>query len=79
MSTDAPLLLDTRGLRCPEPIMMLHAKVRSAQSSACIQLLATDPSTLRDVPKFCQFLGHRLRDQQQNGDCYEFLIEVVKA
>lgn len=57
--------LDTRGLRCPEPLMMLHQAIRKVQSGAVIEMLATDPSTSWDIPKFCMHLGHQLLLQQQ--------------
>jgi tRNA 2-thiouridine synthesizing protein A len=52
--------LDARGLLCPEPVMMLHKVMRQLQSGELLAVYATDPSTQRDVPKFCQFLGHTL-------------------
>lgn len=57
--------LDTRGLRCPEPLMMLHQIMRKSQSGDIIEILATDPSTSWDIPKFCLHLGHTLLQQQQ--------------
>jgi tRNA 2-thiouridine synthesizing protein A len=53
-------ILDARGLLCPEPVMLLHKRVRAMQSGEYLCVLATDPSTMRDIPKFCQFLGHQL-------------------
>lgn len=53
-------ILDARGLLCPEPVMLLHKRVRAMQSGEYLCVLATDPSTTRDIPKFCQFLGHQL-------------------
>lgn len=58
------MMLDTQGLNCPEPVMMLHQAIRKSQSGAVIKVLATDPSTTRDIPKFCMHLGHQLVDQQ---------------
>lgn len=58
-------VLDARGLRCPEPVMMLHKRVREMQSGEELLVLATDPSTTRDIPKFCQFLGHELLHSEQ--------------
>ncbi|WP_208020169.1 sulfurtransferase TusA [Pseudoteredinibacter isoporae] len=55
--------LDARGLLCPEPVMMLHKQVRECQEGQVLQVLATDPSTTRDIPKFCSFLGHELIKQ----------------
>ncbi len=52
--------LDARGLRCPEPVMLLHQHMRKLGSGDMLDVLATDPSTQRYVPKFCTFLGHEL-------------------
>lgn len=53
-------ILDTQGLTCPEPVMLLHNAIRDIAEGNIIQVLATDPATTRDIPKFCQFLGHPL-------------------
>ena len=71
-------LLDTRGLLCPEPVMMLHAKVRELQPGDLIKVLATDPSTQRDIPKFCHFLGHQLVADSLESNEYCFVIRVVE-
>ena len=55
-----PHLLDTSGLYCPEPVMMLHNAVRDMQSGETLKVIATDPATTRDIPKFCNFLGHEM-------------------
>lgn len=47
--------LDTTGLYCPEPIMLMHNKVRDMTAGQVLKVVATDPATTRDVPKFCQF------------------------
>ena len=60
LSADA--LLDASGLNCPEPVMMLHNKVRDLPAGDVLKVIATDPSTQRDIPKFCVFLGHELVD-----------------
>lgn len=52
--------LDTQGLICPEPIMLLHKTVRKAASGEVIHVIATDPATTRDIPNFCRHLGHEL-------------------
>lgn len=65
-------LLDAQGLTCPEPVMLLHKAVREVQSGGVIKVLATDPSTERDIPKFCLFLGHELLNthKQEEKFCY---------
>jgi tRNA 2-thiouridine synthesizing protein A len=57
--------LDARGLRCPEPVMLLHKTMAELPAGATLRVLATDPTTLRDIPQFCRFLGHELLSQEQ--------------
>lgn len=66
--------LDARGLYCPEPVMLLHRKVRELAPGETLELLATDPSTTRDVPKFCHFLGHELLESSEDGENFRYLI-----
>lgn len=68
--------LDTTGLYCPEPIMLMHNKVRDMHAGEILKVIASDPATTRDVPKFCQFLGHELVHQQQLGDSYLYFIRL---
>lgn len=76
MSDDQPRFqLDTSGLLCPEPVMMLHGKVREMASGDVVDVVATDPSTTRDIPKFCQFLGHTLLEQREADGQYFYRIQ----
>lgn len=67
-------LLDASGLNCPEPVMMLHNKVRGLAGGELLKVIATDPSTQRDIPKFCVFLDHELVDQQVEEGTYLYWI-----
>lgn len=66
--------LDARGLVCPEPVMLLHRTVREVAAGELIEMVATDPSTERDVPKFCLYLGHELVSETQDGGEYRYYI-----
>ncbi|WP_421681551.1 sulfurtransferase TusA [Stutzerimonas urumqiensis] len=72
--TPADALLDASGLNCPEPVMMLHNKVRDLHGGALLKVVATDPSTQRDIPKFCVFLGHELVGQAEDAGRYLYWI-----
>jgi len=74
MSHTPDTTLDTTGLLCPEPLMLLHKAVRDVASGQIIEVIATDPSTTRDIPKFCTFLGHELLSEEQKDEVYTFLI-----
>ena len=69
--------IDAIGLTCPEPVMLLHAAMRRLAPGQELTLRATDPSTERDVPNFCEFLGHALLIARREGD--EFLYRIRKA
>ncbi len=67
--------LDTLGLYCPEPIMMLHSKVAEMEAGELVQVVASDPATKRDIPKFCRFLGHELVSQEENDQKFFYVIK----
>ncbi|MEC9482303.1 MAG: sulfurtransferase TusA [Halomonas sp.] len=73
---DFDAVLDTSGLYCPEPIMLMHNQVRDMQSGELLKVIATDPATTRDIPKFCSFLGHELLEQQMDGESYLYFIRL---
>lgn len=59
----ANFTLDTLGLICPEPIMLLHKTIRKAEAGDIIHVIANDPATTRDIPNFCRHLGHTLLEE----------------
>lgn len=71
--------LDARGLFCPEPVMLLHKKIRELNAGDKVIVLATDPSTMRDIPKFCHFLGHELLESKEQDKEFYFVILKVEA
>nr|WP_026180306.1 sulfurtransferase TusA [Hahella ganghwensis] len=71
--------LDAEGLLCPEPVMMLHNKIRDIEEGQVLEVKATDPSTQRDIPKFCEFLGHELLLSEERGDFFYYHIRKSSA
>ena len=69
-------IIDARGLKCPEPIMIFRNALRKLEDQAIVKLLATDPTTLRDVPTMCRFLGHKIEFSETVGDEYHFIVSV---
>ena len=66
--------VDACGLFCPEPVMLLHNRIRDLAGGQKLRIIATDPSTSRDIPRFCLYLGHELLEQQRRGGKYIYLI-----
>ena len=70
--------IDAIGLKCPEPVMLLHAAMRRLAPGQELTLRATDPSTRRDVTNFCEFLGHALLTARREGGEFFYRIRKVE-
>ena len=57
--------------------MLLHNKIRDIGEGELVQVLATDPATERDIPKFCHFLGHELVEQEAFEGHFRYLLRKV--
>jgi tRNA 2-thiouridine synthesizing protein A len=75
MKSEIDKVLDTSGLLCPEPVMMLHKAVNELADGHIIKVIATDPSTTRDIPKFCLFLGYELISHESDEKNYFYYIK----
>ena len=69
--------IDATGLKCPEPIMLLHKAIRESDDGDFIERNATDPSTERDVDKFCEFLGHKLLEKKITNENLYFVVQKI--
>lgn len=60
--------------------MLLHKTMRQAAAGECIEIHATDPATMRDIPNFCRHLGHQLLAQEQLDEgSYRYLVQKKSA
>lgn len=66
--------LDTQGLRCPEPMMMIRKMVRQMVEGETLLIIADDPATIRDIPAFCGFMEHQLLAEEIQQPPYRYLI-----
>jgi len=60
--------LDTRGLNCPLPILKAKKALAELSSGQVLQVVATDPSSVRDFQAFARQTGNELLEQQSHGD-----------
>jgi len=75
MNTAIDKELDTQGLRCPEPVMMVRKTIRHLNTGETLLVIADDPSTTRDIPSFCRFMDHHLVETQTTKKPYKYLIK----
>ena len=67
--------LDTRGLSCPEPLMLVRHRMRELTQGSVLEVLATDPSTERDFKNYCRFVGHELLSADATEGEFRFLLK----
>lgn len=67
--------LNVLGLRCPEPLMMVRQALRPLASGDQLRIIADDPATTRDIPKFCHFMEHQLLESETAKLPYSYLIQ----
>ena len=72
-----PLILDTKGLKCPLPVLKARKAMRDVPSGGVLRVLATDPGATKDFEHFCKTTGHRLlAAREENG---VLVFEIAKA
>ena len=70
-----PTLLDTKGLKCPLPVLKARKALKEVPAGGTLRVLATDPGALKDFQHFCQTTGCRLIRASETAGVLEFLIE----
>ena len=67
-------LIDARGLSCPMPIVKTAQAVKAIPSGAAVELIATDPGSIKDIAAWCRATGNELVEQTSDGAVYRFVI-----
>jgi len=74
MPEPAHATLDARGLNCPLPILRTRKELANLQSGELLEIISTDPGSLKDMESFCQQTGHQLLESQSNDGEFHFFI-----
>jgi len=69
-------LLDSRGRRCPLPVIDLAKVAASAASGTLITVLADDPAARYDIPAWCRMRGHRLVEERTIDGVAAYLVRI---
>jgi len=67
--------LDTKGLKCPLPVLKARRAMKELGAGDVLEVLATDPGSVKDFEAFCRTTGDRLLDSRRDGDIFIFAIE----
>jgi tRNA 2-thiouridine synthesizing protein A len=70
-------LVDARGLSCPMPIVKTATAMRALPSGKVVEVLATDPGSVKDFQAWARSTGNELIESTQEGSVYRFLIRKI--
>jgi tRNA 2-thiouridine synthesizing protein A len=66
--------LDARGLACPMPIVKTAQAMRIVPAGELLEVLATDPGSVKDFAAWCRTTGNELVEQTVDGGLYRFVL-----
>jgi tRNA 2-thiouridine synthesizing protein A len=71
----ADQVLDVKGLNCPLPILRAKKALKDVPSGGTLQVLATDPGSVKDFEAFCRTTGNELMESTTEGNVFSFTIK----
>jgi len=70
--------LDARRLLCPLPVIRTQDKIKQLQVGDELEVTATDPGVMQDIPTWCRINGHQILEVQQQNNDYIIRLQVGK-
>ena len=68
-------ILDVKGLACPLPIVKTAQALRQLAPGDLIEVLATDPGSVKDFAAWSKMTGNDLVETSQEGVVFRFLLK----
>jgi tRNA 2-thiouridine synthesizing protein A len=66
--------VDARGLSCPMPIVKTAQAMKSIPSGSLVEVLATDPGSVKDFAAWSRTTGNELVEQSVDDGVYRFVL-----
>jgi len=57
--------LDTKGLKCPLPVLKARRAMKAVPTGGVLTVEATDPGSVEDFKHFCETAGFALLEQTE--------------
>lgn len=67
--------IDTVGLRCPEPLMVVRREMRNLSNGDTLTVKTDDPSTDRDFELLCTHMGYKMLKKDLKGPVLSFVMQ----
>jgi tRNA 2-thiouridine synthesizing protein A len=71
----ADVQVDARGLNCPMPIVKTAQAVKAMGSGQTVEVLATDPGSVKDFAAWSKTTGNPIVEQTADGGVYRFVMQ----
>ena len=66
--------VDARGLSCPMPIVRTAQVIKAVPSGQLVEVIATDPGSVKDFAAWSRTTGNELVEQSTDGGVYRFVL-----
>ncbi len=70
--------VDTRGLKCPVPVVRMNGEVRDVPAGEDLHVIADDPAFPPDVKAWCRRTGHELVSLETIDGVTEAVVRIVR-
>lgn len=67
--------LDARGMNCPLPILRTRKALNQLASGAILEVISTDPGSVKDMASFCTQTGNLLISSSEENNSFIFRIQ----
>ncbi len=74
-SNESMRRVDARGLNCPLPILRTKKSLSEMASGELVEVVATDPHSVRDFEAFCKQTGHTLVERVEREGEFHFTLK----
>ena len=68
------MVLDTRGLKCPLPVLKARKRLKSMAKGEVLRVQSDDPVAVVDFPHFCTEQGHILRAHETDETGFDVYV-----
>jgi tRNA 2-thiouridine synthesizing protein A len=71
----ADVQVDARGLNCPMPIVKTAQAVKAMASGQTVEILATDPGSVKDFAAWSKTTGNEIVEQTADAGVFRFVMK----
>jgi tRNA 2-thiouridine synthesizing protein A len=68
------ITVDARGLNCPLPIVRTAQAVKAMSAGDSVEVLATDPGSVKDFAAWSKSTGNPIVEQSADGGVFRFVM-----